>query len=165
MIATESFNEAVQWNGRSDATCLLFLKRRTADLALAACLKILTRIETVSALPTQFLFSISSQSPALRHYASDIRLQRRFGTDFRVQVGLGLHFGIAIEGAIGSDLKVDASYLGADVNLASRLESATKQLGVPLLMSQQFVNLLSPQLQVCFIVIRTSSSFIEICVG
>ena len=50
-------------------------------------------------------------------------------------MGFGLHVGWAIEGAIGSDFKIDASYLSPNVNMASRLEGATKQYGVPLLIS------------------------------
>jgi len=60
-------------------------------------------------------------------------------------MGFGLHLGWAIEGAIGSDLKVDASYLSPHVNLASRLEAATKQYGVPLLASGSLVSCLTPR--------------------
>ncbi len=52
-----------------------------------------------------------------------------------VALGFGCHFGWAIEGAIGSAMKIDASYLSPHVNTASRLEAATKQLRTPLLMS------------------------------
>lgn len=52
-------------------------------------------------------------------------------------MGFGLHVGWAIEGAIGSFYKIDASYLSPHVNMASRLEAATKQFGVPLLISGQ----------------------------
>ena len=41
-------------------------------------------------------------------------------------MGFGLHFGWAIEGAIGSLFKIDASYLSPNVNMAARLEAATK---------------------------------------
>lgn len=44
----------------------------------------------------------------------------------------------------GSEYKVDASYLSPNVNMASRLEAATKQYGVPLLLSRDFVDCLSP---------------------
>jgi len=50
-------------------------------------------------------------------------------------MGFGLHVGWAIEGAIGSEYKIDASYLSPNVNMASRLEAATKQYGVPILIS------------------------------
>jgi hypothetical protein len=57
-------------------------------------------------------------------------------------MGFGLHFGWAVEGAIGSALKVDASYLSPHVNMASRMEAATKQYGVDLLFSGAFYELL-----------------------
>lgn len=46
--------------------------------------------------------------------------------NFRVNMGFGLHQGWAIEGAIGSDFKIDASYLSPNVNMAARLEAATR---------------------------------------
>lgn len=39
--------------------------------------------------------------------------------NFRVNMGFGLHQGWAIEGAIGSDFKIDASYLSPNVNMAA----------------------------------------------
>ena len=66
---------------------------------------------------------------------------------FKVSLGFGLHTGWAIEGSIGSKVKVDASYLSPHVNLASRLETATKYYGVPLLMSNNFVSGLTGLMQ------------------
>jgi len=54
---------------------------------------------------------------------------------FTVRLGMGLHLGYAIEGAIGSYYKIDASYLSPNVRMAERLEGATKHFGVPLLIS------------------------------
>ena len=62
-------------------------------------------------------------------------------------MGFGLHVGWAIEGAIGSEYKIDASYLSPNVNMASRLEAATKQFGTSILMSEDFVCMLSPQVR------------------
>ena len=62
-------------------------------------------------------------------------------------MGFGLHCGWAIEGAIGSDLKIDASYLSPNVNITARLEGATKEFGVKILMSGSFYALLSPGVQ------------------
>jgi hypothetical protein len=53
----------------------------------------------------------------------------------------------SIEGAIGSKYKVDASYLSPNVNMAARLESATKQYGVSILMSADFAAILSPAMR------------------
>lgn len=54
----------------------------------------------------------------------------------QVRMGFGLHAGWAIEGAVGSLQKVDATYLSPHVNMAARLETSSKQYGVPLLASQ-----------------------------
>lgn len=62
-------------------------------------------------------------------------------------MGFGLHIGWAIEGAIGSYFKIDASYLSPNVNMASRLEAATKQFGLDLLISESLYDLLTPGLQ------------------
>ncbi|KAG8460208.1 hypothetical protein KFE25_004456 [Diacronema lutheri] len=70
---------------------------------------------------------------------------QRASPGYEISMGYGLHSGWAIEGAIGSDLKIDASYLSPNVNLASRLEAATKQYRVPLLFSSDVYDLLSPR--------------------
>jgi len=62
-------------------------------------------------------------------------------------MGFGLHVGWAIEGAIGSEYKIDASYLSPNVNMASRLEAATKQFGTSILMSEDFACMLSPEVR------------------
>mmetsp|Transcript_20010 Transcript_20010/g.42977 ORF Transcript_20010/g.42977 Transcript_20010/m.42977 type:complete len:382 (-) Transcript_20010:127-1272(-) len=63
--------------------------------------------------------------------------------DFRPEVGLGLHVGWAIEAPIGSDFKIDASYLSPHVNITMLLENATRMYGVPMLLSETFYALLS----------------------
>lgn len=50
-------------------------------------------------------------------------------------------------GTIGSKFKIDASYLAPDVNMASRLDAATRQFGIPFLMSHSLYNCLSINLQ------------------
>ena len=54
---------------------------------------------------------------------------------YQVRLGLGLHLGYAIEGAIGSYYKIDASYLSSHARMAERLEGATKAYAVPVLIS------------------------------
>jgi len=39
--------------------------------------------------------------------------------NYSVKIGFGLHIGWAIEGAIGSAFKIDASYLSPNVNVAA----------------------------------------------
>ena len=64
---------------------------------------------------------------------------------YKCRIGCGLHFGWAIEGAIGSSKKIDASYISPHVNMSETLEASTKEYGVPLLMSEPFYNLLSTE--------------------
>jgi len=64
-------------------------------------------------------------SKKLKKYQMHHELNERLN-NFSVKMGFGLHLGWAIEGAIGSNFKIDASYLSPDVNTASRLEAATK---------------------------------------
>jgi len=59
-----------------------------------------------------------------------------------VQMGFGLHAGKAVQGAIGSQRKLDATYISESVERSEFLESSTKKYGVPLLMSDAFYNLL-----------------------
>ena len=62
-------------------------------------------------------------------------------------MGFGLHQGWAIEGSIGSYFKIDASYLSPNVNMASRLEAATKQFGTEILISGALRDILSNDFQ------------------
>jgi len=78
------------------------------------------------------------------------RLERRSALQqrmpgFRVRLGFGLHYGWAVEGAIGSEHKIDVSYLAPDVNMAARLEAATKQYGTAILLSGSLCSLLTPE--------------------
>lgn len=70
-------------------------------------------------------------------------LIERMGAGYEVKLGMGLHMGYAIEGAIGSYYKIDASYLSPHVNMSGRLEAATKAFGVPLLISGALVSKLT----------------------
>mmetsp|Transcript_40237 Transcript_40237/g.60991 ORF Transcript_40237/g.60991 Transcript_40237/m.60991 type:complete len:510 (+) Transcript_40237:2758-4287(+) len=59
-----------------------------------------------------------------------------------VQMGFGLHAGKAVQGAIGSQRKLDATYISESVELSEFLESSTKKYGLKMLMSGEFYNLL-----------------------
>ena len=70
-------------------------------------------------------------------YRNDKRLESDAGA-FRLRMGFGLHSGWAIEGAVGSLQKVDATYLSPHVNMAARMEAASRQFGVAILMTERF---------------------------
>ena len=103
------------------------LSQHIADAALASMLIIHSSLKR-----SKTLAKISQRSD----------IQDRL-PDFTVSMGFGLHVGWAIEGAIGSRYKIDPSYLSPHVNMAARLEAATKQYKVPILLSDSFVSLLS----------------------
>lgn len=68
-------------------------------------------------------------------YARHPKIIPKFGMDHRVSMGFGLNLGWAIEGAIGSEYKIDASYLSPHVNMAAQLQQASRLYGVDMLFS------------------------------
>ncbi|MEM9540370.1 MAG: adenylate/guanylate cyclase domain-containing protein [Cyanobacteria bacterium P01_E01_bin.42] len=57
-----------------------------------------------------------------------------------IQIGIGLHCGNLMLGTVGEKQRMDTTVIADAVNLASRLETATKQCGASLLMSEETLN-------------------------
>jgi len=56
----------------------------------------------------------------------------------QIQIGIGLNYGTVFCGNVGNDRKRQFTVLGHPVNLASRFESLTKDLGVPIIVGEKF---------------------------
>lgn len=78
----------------------------------------------------------------LLSWKNDFRLGAGVGA-FSVNMIFGMDAGWAVEGAVGSEYKIDATYLSPHVNMASRMMSACKQYGVSILLSQAVQELMS----------------------
>ena len=72
----------------------------------------------------------------------DFRLSAGVGV-FQASLIFGMDAGWAVEGAVGSEYKIDATYLSPHVNMASRMMSACKQYGVTIMLSQAVQELMS----------------------
>jgi len=97
---------------------------RKADLAVVACARIIAAI---------------NRSPVLAEHRKHPGLQHRLPEKSRVCVSSALHHGWAIEGAVGSEFKIDPSYLSPNVNIAISLEEATAAYDVNIVVADSVV--------------------------
>jgi len=74
-----------------------------ADKALIAAVKIVVELR---------------RAQDLQAYSRHPKIGPKFGPNYRTGVTFGLHLGWAIEGAIGSDFKIDALHMSPDASIA-----------------------------------------------
>jgi len=106
-----------------------------------AGLSIMAFVKIISSMQRSRVLAAYEKHPGLQQ-----RL-RKISTHCHVNLGFGLHRGWAIEGAVGSEFKINASYLSPNVSIANSLEGATILYGVSLLASDAVVDLCSPPIK------------------
>jgi adenylate cyclase len=62
-----------------------------------------------------------------------------------VKIGCGIHTGAATCGVVGAERRLEYTVIGDTVNLSARLESTTKEFGVPILISEATAQLLGDE--------------------
>lgn len=82
----------------------------------------------------------------MEKYRNNPGLNKRM-PNYDVRLGMGLHMGYCVEGALGSYYKIDPTYLSPHVKMSERLESSTKVFGVPILISEPLWKKLSRKTQ------------------
>lgn len=87
---------------------------------------------------------------AWRLFGIVARFQQQFGLDDPVRIGAALNTGQAIIGNLGSRAASDYTAVGDSINKAFRLEAASKQLNLDLVIGNSTWTFLSPDLQACF---------------
>lgn len=105
-----------------------------ANRALVALIKIISEIH---------------RSLDLINYINHPKISTNMGQEYNVKISAGLHVGWAIEGVIGSDLKIDASYLSPHIFLAHDLLQAIDRYRVTILMTEDYYGYLSIKAKTC----------------
>jgi adenylate cyclase len=77
----------------------------------------------------------------LREYNAELRASGRP----ELSVGIGIHRGTVVAGVIGSQDLMEYTVIGAEVNLASRVESLTRTHGVDVLVTDAVKDVLDPR--------------------
>ena len=76
-----------------------------------------------------------------RAIASAIQMQHEIKeSGLNIAIGIGINSGLAVVGNMGSDSRFDYTAIGDPVNTAARLESATKEVGVDILIGESTAN-------------------------
>ncbi|SCO75019.1 adenylyl cyclase alpha, putative [Plasmodium vivax] len=107
----------------SEGACI----NRVCDLAFLATVKTLIRLH---------------ESEKIRSFLKSEKIHELVGSNV-IELSFGLHFGWAIEGAIGSSYKIDLSYLSENVNIASRLQDISKTYKRNVVISGEFYDNMS----------------------
>ena len=83
----------------------------------------------------------------MRRALGDLNVKLKAKGKPEIQTGIGLHTGVVVAGNIGSEARMEYTVIGDTVNLASRLEGKTKDLGVGIVISEDTKALLGDEFE------------------
>ncbi len=81
---------------------------------------------------------------AMRRALADLNAKRALSGGAPIRIGIGLHVGYCVVGAIGAEQRLDFTAVGSPVNFASRVEGLSKRLGADILVSAAVAQQLPP---------------------
>ena len=76
---------------------------------------------------------------AMLEEIADWNRQRLAANEKPIRIGVGIHYGPAVLGDIGSRRRLEFAVIGDTINVASRIEGLTRSLGVDLLVSHDLL--------------------------
>ncbi len=85
----------------------------------------------------------------MRHRLIDFNARRLAKGKEAIRIGIGIHSDSVISGNIGSSKRMEFTAIGDGVNLGSRLESASKQYGCDIIISENTYQPCSDRVRVC----------------
>lgn len=86
-------------------------------------------VANMAVTSTAVMIAGIERSTVLNAYREHPGLRQRMGSNTRVAVTFGLHAGWAIEGALGSEYKIDASYVSPHASIAVTAEGCAQKYG------------------------------------
>lgn len=135
-VVTEFSGAANKNNG--DTFLLIWRTSELADLSMRG------KLADMSMMAFARMLSALHRSPVLAEYRSHPGLQQRLGANCRINMSSAVHYGWAIEGAVGTEFKIDASYLSPNVSLAESMERATQVYSVSILVADAVLAICTP---------------------
>lgn len=107
--------------------------------------KMASMLAEFSVLASARVLGAVHRSPVLSNYRQHPGLQQFLGKRCKVDLSFGLHYGWCIQGALGSEYKIDASYVSPSVSVTSHVEAASRTYGVSIVLTNKVVELCCPE--------------------
>eukprot|EP00826_Nyctotherus_ovalis_P041380 TRINITY_DN4155_c0_g1_i4.p1 TRINITY_DN4155_c0_g1~~TRINITY_DN4155_c0_g1_i4.p1 ORF type:complete len:856 (-),score=247.58 TRINITY_DN4155_c0_g1_i4:57-2624(-) len=117
--------------------------------------KIRERLSVNSLISAIKMIAEVARAKDLRAYSKHPRIMNRASQsgyskveeEYTTRISIALHAGWAVEGVIGSPQRIDATYLSPIIDVTSRLSYLCDDYKVPLLMSNEIFDYLTPYVQ------------------